>query len=507
MFNFDDNFNEYGDEIINLGETILGKEDFRDLYNFHKNTWGLGENAKDYAYRVYASNSTFNMNEVFRNIYRFENIGTEEETKLEQLRNTTFVNQNGLFCSARKLVDFYRANNRFPKILIVFDYVDIGEREIADTLYKLEDIIFEMLNIKNIHKEYIVRDMLYRAIDIELYIKGSRRPIVPDKIYNIMKVNKNVWTNDFNIFVLKEYRFLKCIGSVQNKNYLPLISIKQNDNLFEDKYNLQEKWSNYVLNYNRAVNYIWIKKENFKQIMTGRITCKRLFVLPMYLFGEIDKMTAIKFVNLFKVNNDNSLIQILNDTNEKSLPMQLQLALCLLSYASFCDFLNEYNITDEYSIDIERICMNFGLQSELLEDLKNIFSLIRLTKLSNGKMFYEQLLNDSNELLSLNLSITDGFNMQNKDFSRNIFNVEDYLYETAYKGYVYESQMRESNGVCGKGTPRFGYSSLETFIKSSYYESDLKTLISTLLLVKDGIAESDIDLSQKGTVRMLIKSK
>lgn len=504
MFEFKDNIDKFGNDIIKLGKLLLSSKEFDDLYNFHKKTWGLDGNT-EYDYRVYASNNTFNMNEIFTRIFQFENSGTEEEKRLEHIRNTTFLTKNGLFCCAKDIVDFYKKNGRFPRILVVFDYTEVGQREIFDFLTKFENTIYDLLNINknNDNETYQIKSKLYNgnSVTVRLFALPSRRPLLNNLQQQVLKHEKQIYKNPFLIFVININRYLSFLGSVQNKSYLPLISIDSSDELVKKICKETDKYRYCSLRYHNIQNYIWSRKDDCKCFLTAKMLQEKFFILPMYFFNEISKADSREFIKHFKFNSNNRVIQLLNDSYDELLPLQMQLITCILSFAAFCKFAEENNIMD-YNVDIERICMNFGLQSEYLDDMKSLF-----TYISSSKHLYKQLLEYANAILSMgSMSFKDTH--ITKDFSKNILVAEDYLSDVALKDLKYESEMWLYDGVYAETTPKYGTVSLEKFLNGAHCENDLKTMISTLLLIKYGSAENDIELSQKKeTIQTLIRAK
>ncbi len=504
MFEFKDNIDKFGNDIIKLGKLLLSNKEFDDLYNFHKKSWGLDGNT-EYDYRVYASNNTFNMNEIFTRIFQFENSGTEEEKKLEHIRNTTFLTKNGLFCCAKDIVDFYKKNGRFPRILFVFDYTDEFHREIFDVLIKLEYIIYDLLDIdvNNLDAVAQIRQKLYRkeSVNIKLYASWiSKRTLLSYHYQKSLNIEKKMNSSDFLSFVFFLNDYIKRLGFVQNKSYLPLISVDANDEFVNKTCKETHKYEYYPLRY-YGNHYIWAKKDNNKHFLTARKFKESFYILPMYFFNEISKSEAREFIKYFKYSSRNRVIQLLNDSHDELLPLQMQLISCILSYVIFCEFAEENNITN-YHIDIERVCMNFGLQSEYLQDMKSLFRY-----LTASKLLREQLFEYANTFLNMK-PFSLNVNTLNTDFTKNVCAAEDFLSEIDFKNSKYESDMRDSEGYFSAETPKRSTVSLEKFLNGAHCENDLKTMIATLLLIKYGYIENDIELSQKKeTIQTLIRAK
>lgn len=511
MFDFDDDFAENASDVREFGESHFKRLwGFDDFFNFHKSTWGIDEDSKEYDYRVYGSTPTFNMNELLIKLYEFENPNDLKSEKLKQLRRTTFLTGNGLLCKARDFVDFYKEKNQFPRMVVVFDYTETGQRDIADLLLKFEDAIIDMLEIKDIDAVHSMQNLLFKTVDIKLYTKDARATLLPWQLKKRLEVIRDEGsTIKFWALVQRVHFLSSIIRSVQSKSYTPLISFKPDKEFKSECCKEDDEWYFGRLKYQKVNNYMWIKKDkNVNYIMLTKAGCKRVFMQPVTLFSEMDKSTARELIECFSLCGNNSVIEFLNEPDERLLPMQVQLVLSLLSYASFCKFYKEHNMVCDYNIDVERVCMNFGLQSELLDDLKGMFRMIKDTKLNDGQMLYERLLDFSERLLE-SCSLPAEGTLDDSDFSKSVLDAEEHLSNMYHAELLYEAEMEEGGGCFSPDTLNVASSSLVNFINGANKENNvLKTLISTMLLINTGYAENGVDLgTKKETVKMLVKAK
>lgn len=504
---------------------ILGSQYYEELYAFFESTWGLENTPNKYAYRIYTARKCFNLNELFVTVFTQEHHNTFLEEKLHDVRKRTFMTQHGLSCCVPDLIDEYTRHQRFPPILIVDELVVYGQ-EITNVIYSLEELVCSALgNLPDTDKS-IIKGKLLSAIDIVVFAREKKRPLIPDRILSRIDFWNEMSGNQWRIYIQSISQLLNCIGTLRNKSYLPLFSLKTDEAqeiIKKRNFLAEENWNYCQLKYHGISTQIWtqnIYAENnevcgFLAISSREINDLTIF-LPTFFFGDMSISDAKQFLSDFikiianKFGYNNRIVLFLQNSCEKFLPLQFQLVLCICSAVSFKCFLNQSGILfkwDQKFVDIDRVCMNFGPLSKLYEDFKLIFDDI----FGINNFGSESLIGKVSDKLAVYASplFVDTVDQQimKVDFSRAILDAEDYLQEITLADEMYAAAMRSSNGVFGVTTPKHSAVSVSHYLSNVNSQGYKEALMVMLLLFEDGVASGNVQISRDGAqVQMRLKA-
>ena len=512
----------YNEKTLSLSKLMLGQQCYDELYAFFRDSWGLENGAVDYSYRVYTARKCFNLNELFFSIYMHDIANTSFEEKALDIRRRTFMTHHGLFCCVPDLIDEFRLHNRFPRILIVDELVIYGH-EITNIICTLEDMVCEFFSNLPDDEQTMIRDKLLKSIDVIVFGREQKQPLIPGRIFSRIKFEKEMTGSQWRIYIQNVAQLLNRLGSLRNKSYLPVFSLPANR--AKTTYASSHNWDYYKLRYHGINTYIWMhsvyphdSEAYTVRAISARATNDFVYYLPTFFLGDMTLSDAKIFLNFFAgqiesmVGSDNRLVTFLCNPFEKLLTVQFQLILCILSCVSYCDFLKKYDIPIAYDlqgVDIDRVCMNFGSQNKLIDDFGNLFDCI-LHNYAESSPLYIDLMEYADKFLSTHaipLFTSNGHNSKTSDFSGIILDSEDYLQMISYKDEIYTSEMRVSDGIFSTATPKRSAIALRQYLRRTGSQGYIEALIVMLLFSDDGIASTNLQVSQDGKhIQMRLKA-
>ena len=179
----------------NAAKTFL-KDDYGQLMSFFRKTWEEPSADEKFLYRVYLAQKGFNLNELFFQA-AFNEADREEQARLADIREKTFVSQTGFVMQAGKLVEYYTEHKKFPKILICDELLKTGHDFMEVLMSVSQAIVEECYDHKqtDLAAVWTVYSELLKTVVFFSYMQSNEDPRLLVSPYRSKGNTKPVWEN------------------------------------------------------------------------------------------------------------------------------------------------------------------------------------------------------------------------------------------------------------------------------------------------------------------------
>ena len=387
------------------------KDDYERLLSFFKKTWEEPSNDEKYLYRVYLAQKCFNLNELFFRA-AFDETGGEEQARLADIRERTFVSQTGFVMQAGILAKYYKEHKKFPQILICDELLKTGH-DFMEVLMSVSQAIVEECygsERTDLDTIWMIYAKLLDSVVYFSYMQSKEDPRLLSLPNRSVERGKPNWENpasasDWFPFVQNSSASIVFSGTVENTTFIPSFWIPEScykqlaDSLKNQK---RAGWSCELWHFWNKSAVIWQRScynINNEPYMQQALRCSfnaetREYAITPYLFwtalkdGDNERLFARLATLLGKYASMQTevvpgafgaLIAILTCKKQYARDIRSQLVFTLASLLLYCGAVKdaEFNEVEQAKLltvrsDLNKVAECYGTPGQISLDFETL---------------------------------------------------------------------------------------------------------------------------------------
>lgn len=394
------------DSDVKVARIFLNSENYKGLQAFFEESWQESTKKIDqpYRYRVYFTQKSFNLNEMFFS-FAIENKATDEAEKerLMQIRSNTFLTQLSMLTKAKELADSFAKSGSFPRIRVIDELLITG-RDLAEFYYRLENAILkhvaEHIVLRSSLDYRTIRSALLDSMDISIYMQNDKLALLDYDLLRKCTVKRHAGPSDWRLLVQSVTDTLTYSSFVENTSITPSFHLSADDFVklsvsLRSQNNHNSFWHRKRWKYHCRNTVVWQKSlygvdNTVVAQAVIRVSYQRelnRYTLTPYLFFLVPEDEALQqlyqaFGDYFAASGLTKLCRLMTDFSPALTQLRCNLLFSLSSTLVFFYFLHSAQHEDAalsdyplFQSDIDKVAQCFATENEILHEFNVLLGL------------------------------------------------------------------------------------------------------------------------------------